>query len=357
MGKSAQYTYTAADPMQYSDDEVNEGTDFGNAVAFEAVPEDPPTPREVALEAHRNQPKRIRRLGVRARTRDGELIGSTGIAIDPDHDDNPDMLGSSVTVLAEHRRNGVGTQLFAYLVALARKENRSRLVGSTNGRLPSGEQFALAIGAEKKQAMHMNHLVMAEVDRALMEKWVAEGPGRAEGYEIFGWDGDVPEEHMDNFLDAVLVMNTAPRDELKMNDFTITAEEIREQEKVANAVGGVGWQLIARRLSDGVWAGIHDVWWMPAEPDVVYVGATGVRPEHRGHALGKWLKAVMTLRVMDERPNVTEIRTGNADSNDAMLGINRAMGYKPWISATTWELSTHDAEQWLKSRGIDLPEV
>jgi GNAT superfamily N-acetyltransferase len=266
------------------------------------------------------------------------------------------MIGGSVTVLAEHRRNGVGTQLLAYFVALAQRENRTRIIGQTNGRAP-GAEFAELIGAEKKQANHVNHLPIENVDRALMQKWVDDGPVRAADYELFGWDGDIPDEHMDNFLAAVLVMNTAPRDDLEMNDFTVTAEEIRESEKVANAVGIVSWQLIARRKSDGVWAGIHDVSWNPSEPDLVYVGATGVFPEHRGHALGKWLKAVMTLRVMEERPNVTHIRTGNADSNDAMLGINKEMGYVPFISQTTWEIATEDAAAWLKSRGVPSPAI
>ena len=351
------YTYTVTDPQLFSDDEIAEGVVFGNILQAEVVPDDPPTPLEQALEAHRNRPERIRRTSVRARAADGTLVGALSVAIDPDHDDNPDMLGPGLNVLAEHRRHGVGAQLLAYLVAIARHENRTRLIGGTTSRIPGGAAFASAVGAEQKQAMHMNRLLIADVDRALMQKWVAEGPSRGEGYEIFGWDGDVPEAHMENFLDAILVMNTAPRDDLEMNDFTVTADEIREQEKVMNAIGYEPWQLIARRVSDGAWAGIHDVIWNPAEPDYVYVGATGVRPEHRGHALGKWLKAVMTLRVMDERPNVTEIRTGNADSNDAMLGINKEMGYKPFIDQSTWELSTDDADAWLKARGLALPAI
>lgn len=58
----------------------------------------------------------------------------------------------------------------------------------------------------------------------------------------------------------------------------------------------------------------------------------------------------MTQRVLDERPAVTEIRTGNADSNDAMLGINREMGYRPLIAQTMWELSVEKAEAWLRAR-------
>jgi GNAT superfamily N-acetyltransferase len=350
------YTYTLHDPRNYTDDEIAQSLAFSNTIQAEALPDDPPTPLEQAITSYRTIPKRLIRTSVRAWSPGGELVGSTGIGIDPEHDDNPDMVFGGPTVRADHRRNGVGTHLFAYFVALAKRENRTRLVGDTNGLLP-GAEFAEAMGAEVKQAVHMNHLLMANVDRALMEQWVAEGPVRAADYELFGWDNDVPEEYMDKFLAAILVMNDAPRDDLEMNDFTVTAEEVREQEERGKAMGYESWQLIARRKSDGAWAGIHDVSWNPAEPDVVYVGATGVFPEHRGHALGKWLKAVMTLRIMEERPNVTHIRTGNADSNDAMLGINREMGYEPFIASTTWEIATEAAEKWLTSKGVTLPNV
>ncbi len=357
MGNTPQYTYTLANPADFTEDELRAGHAFGTVVSFEAVPEDPPTPFEVVLAADRETPKRLRRYSVRARDESGELVASTGFGIDPEFDDNPDMIGVSVTVRADHRRKGVGTQLFAWAVALAKKENRTRLISSTNGRLPAGEPFAATIGFEKKQANHVNRLMLADVDWPLMQKWAAEGPSRADGYELFGWDDDVPDEHMDKFLEAILVMNTAPRDDLEMNDFTVTAAEVRESEAVGKAAGYHSWQLVARHIESGGWAGIHDLSWAEHEPDIMNVGSTGVRPEHRGHALGKWLKAAMMLRVRDERPHVTEIRTGNADSNDAMLGINKEMGYQPWISATTWELSTDAAEAWLKRRGLDLPEV
>jgi GNAT superfamily N-acetyltransferase len=351
------YTYTLHDPRKYTDAEIEQGLDLQNAVQAEAIPEDPLTPLEQAIAQQRAMSPRLRRRAVRAWSPDGELVGTTGIRVDPDHDDNPDLIFGNVTVRADHRRQGVGTQLLAYFVALAKQEARVRIVGQTHDRLPAGGAFAQALGAEAKQWMHMNHLPIANVDVAKMQQWVADGPVRAKGYEIIGWDGNVPEEYMEKMLAAILVMNTAPRDDLVENDFTLTAEQVREDEKMSNAAGFVPWQLIARRVSDGAWAGIHDVTWNPSEPDFVYVGATGVFPEHRGHALGKWLKAVMTLRVMEERPNVTHIRTGNADSNDAMLGINHEMGYEPFIASTTWELATEHAEKWLAAKGVALPEV
>jgi mycothiol synthase len=351
------YSYTIHDPADYTDEEVAEGTEFGNTIGLEVLPDDPPTPVDQALALHHSTPPRIRRWSVRARDESGKLIGAVGFRVDPEHDDNPDMMWGGPNVLADHRRNGVGTQLLAYLVAKARVEGRTRLLGGTSDRLPAGAEFAKAVGAEPKQANHMNHLVVSELDRDLMQKWVDEGPERAPDYEVFGWDGPVPEEHLQNYLDIVLVMNTAPRDDIEMNDFTYTEEELRDGEKQMAAIGMEHWVLVARRKSDGEWAGFHDVQWIPSEPDHLYVGATGVRPEHRGHALGKWLKAAMMLKMLEQKPNITEVRTGNADSNDAMLGINKQMGYKPMLAGTTWEVSIEKVAAWLGERGVDIPAI
>jgi hypothetical protein len=65
----------------------------------------------------------------------------------------------------------------------------------------------------------------------------------------------------------------------------------------------------------------------------------------------------MTLRILDERPEVDDIRTGNADSNDAMLGINREMGYRPLLATTGWELDVAAAAARLTERGVDIPTL
>ena len=187
--------------------------------------------------------------------------------------------------------------------------------------------------------------MIATIDRAELERWVADGPVRAPGYQIVDWDGATPDEHVVAFADLYHVMNDAPLDDLETNDSTFTPEQLREWEAFVFARESQVWTLVAQ-ASDGTLAGFHNVNWKPYRPATLNVEDTGVRPEHRGHALGKWLKAAMTLRILDERPSVVDIRTGNADSNDAMLGINRAMGYAPLMSTTTFELGVEpDREQ------------
>lgn len=339
----------------FSDAEIAEGGDLVRSISQEAMPDDPPTPIEIVIATSREVPPRVRRWTFRAWAPDGTLGGLVDASIDPEHDDNPDVLDCAIWVARDHRRRGVATALLAQFVALSRAERRNRLIGTTADSVPAGASFAQALGAEPKTAVHFNHLPTAEVNRSLMQQWVDQGPLRASDYELVAWDRPMPDEHVADFVDLMLVMNDAPRDELNLNDFTISVAQLREDENELAAAGCQTWTLVARRRSDAALAGFHELVWCPHDPHSVYISSTGVRAEHRGHALGKWLKAAMTLRVLNERPEVTDIRTENADSNDAMLGINQQMGYRPLIGTTKWEVTVDAIADWLMSRGLEIP--
>ena len=349
------FTITLHDPTQDTADELAERVAYTNLLRQEVFPDDPPITVQQVAAALAAQPDRIRTYAFRLKDPDGALVGNATTSVDATEKDNPEVLFAGINVLPAHRRRGHGARLLAELVALATDLDKTRIVGDTFDGVDAGHAFAEAIGALPRQANHLNHLPLAEVDRSLLERWVAEAAERSADYELIGWDGPVPDEHVEDWLDLVLVMNTAPRDDLELNDFTFTEEKLRDAERVAAAVGQEDWVLVARHRASGEWAGFHNVGWDPNQPRYVYVGATGVMPEHRGHALGKWLKAAMTLRILDERPGVKNIRTGNADSNDAMLGINRLMGYRPLLGQTTWELPVEVAAASLWARGIAIP--
>jgi hypothetical protein len=55
---------------------------------------------------------------------------------------------------------------------------------------------------------------------------------------------------------------------------------------------------------------------------------TAVARAHRGHRLGMLLKAGMLLWLAEVEPQVETLDTWNAESNDHMIAVNEALGYR-----------------------------
>jgi hypothetical protein len=53
-----------------------------------------------------------------------------------------------------------------------------------------------------------------------------------------------------------------------------------------------------------------------------------VTREHRGHRLGALLKLEMLRWLAEAQPQLESIDTWNAESNDHMIEVNRALGYE-----------------------------
>jgi mycothiol synthase len=107
--------------------------------------------------------------------------------------------------------------------------------------------------------------------------------------------------------------------------------------------------MYVRYRQTGTIVGYTEVFWNARQPETLQEGDTGVLPAHRHHGLGRWLKkAAMLEKVLRERPQVQRVRTGNANSNAAMLSINRELGFKPYKSWTTWQVALDDVLAYLK---------
>ena len=74
---------------------------------------------------------------------------------------------------------------------------------------------------------------------------------------------------------------------------------------------------------------------------------TGVFPEYRARGLECWLKAAPLDKVLREHPEIEFVRTGNADSNAAMLKINAEFGFKPCRSEVVWQVDVEQAQKYL----------
>ncbi len=171
-------------------------------------------------------------------------------------------------------------------------------------------------------------LKFADVDRAQLEGWVARAAERAGDYELVRWDGRCPDEHAEAFVNEQNVMNTAPKDDLELEDEVFTVARLRDREE-STAIRNIDLStLVAVHRPTGEMVAHTDVWLPQRWSTKAYQNDTGVNPSHREKGLGRWLKAQMLLNLMAERPQIDNISTWNAGSNDAMLGINYAMGFK-----------------------------
>ena len=311
-----------------------------NLAKAEILPDDPPTPLEEMVARMRNIPPFVSLHPWAGWSVDSEEILASAFVSFLKTEENTHLAQFEISVDPEYRRRGVGRELLRLAAGVARQEGRRLMMTGTNGRVPAGAAFMERIGAERGLEEHTNQLVLADLDPALLGQWQAEGQERAVGFTLGFWDGPYPEDEIGAIAALNEVMNTAPREKLDMEDMHFTPEQLRQMEQMMTAAGTLRWTLYASEGGTGRFAGFTEVTWNPNRPLVVSQGGTGVFPEFRGLGLGRWMKAAMLERVLRDRPEAKFVRTGNADSNVAMLGINQALGFKPYLSHCVWQVET-----------------
>jgi mycothiol synthase len=339
------------DYRSLSDDQIALLNDFENQMRAESNPEDPPHSLEMAIAEVRHQPAYLvmrQFWGVNA---DGTLAAQ-GYVYWRDVPENAHAIDVRIEVRPDHRGRGIARTLLSLLADVAEAERRPLLLSRTSSRVPAGETFARRVGADAAIADHTNRLVLADVDRDLVRRWVIEGPGRAPAYSLVTIDSPFPDDQLDEIVDLKHVMNTAPIGDFDIEDRRMTPQMYRQWERSILADGTERWGLFARHDRSGELVGYTEVFWNPHQPNTIFQGDTAVRPEHRGHALGKWLKGAMLERILAERSGIDDVRTGNADSNAAMLGINRALGFMPYIAHTGWQVRIERVRRYLEGSSV-----
>ena len=305
----------------------------------EATPDDPRRPLAEEIAAVRHQPPCEDGIVMVARDATGVIAGYLDCGWEQvpgvDH-----MLAAEVAVLPGWRRRGLGRLLLDRAAGVAEQRGLRLVTGRTRDNVPSGAAFCARFGAEPAFVGQENRLDLRSVDRELVARWIADGPVRAPGYRLEFVAGRTPPELVDRVAEVLNVMNTAPREDLDMGDTPVTADLVRDNEEAVLAAGGQLWAFYVAETSSARYVGLTTIEIRPGTPDRVQVGDTGVDPAHRGRALGKWLKAAITERILAELPAVRWVITWNAGSNDAMLGINTELGFRTAALHTTWQIAT-----------------
>lgn len=316
------------DARSASEDGLRERYEFASAVDRETDPETPVEPWELwrreILEVSRFHESK------RWEARDATGLVATGWLGLNRTDSNAHLARFNVNVRADARRNGIGREMLSVIADAAEADGRSTLgCGAPKG--SPGEAFLGAVGMEQKLLDRRSRLRIAEVDQSLIDGWVRVAETKTGDYSLLWFNGRTPDEHVAAVIELEATMNDAPRDDLDMDDWIWTAEELHDAEDRALERGLRWLYVVARHEPSGQFAGFSQLQWHPLLPELVWQQGTAVRREHRGHALGRWLKASNYNALRAANPQAEFIDTWNAGTNKWMLAINDDMGFRPYI--------------------------
>jgi len=299
----------------------------------ELLPDDPPQPFEQRVVGWRHIPEHqdIHRWVLRE---DDEIKAVAVTYMDRYEDLNNGF--AEVHVRPDSRRRGFAKLLVAPAFDVLEDGDRKSLITD----VPVGssiEPRLEALGMKKGYQDKRSRLVIADLDWELMDEWISKAPERASGYELLYLQAPIPEENLEKWCAVLHVMNTAPKEDLEFEHSTYTPEKWRDIEEKDLAKGNRLLAQVAVDTETGQFVGLSEIIVQKYQPDQAWQGDTGVHPDHRDKGLGRWLKAATIKRVMADHPEIERVDTYNAGSNEPMLNINIAMGYRPILISNAWQ--------------------
>jgi mycothiol synthase len=306
------------------------------AVAAEAEdhPEDPPMPFEQRLLRWRaSSPSHVEVRRIYAEE-GGTVIACAYSQRWPVED--PENSFAWMAVHPRHRRQGLGRLMLDQVLAdLEAAGSKKTIVDCVAGR--PWEDALARWGLTHALTEKKSRLYLADVDWGLMDSWIDRAQERASDYDILHSEAPIPDRHMEQWCRVNNVMNTAPLEDLELEDRVMTPQKWRELEQMHADRGDRLLATAAVHRASGEFAGFTDVFVQRHQTDLAQQHDTAVDPAHREKGLGRLIKALMIKRIAADHPEVTRIDTGNVGSNAAMLGINIEMGFKPILTINAWQ--------------------
>ena len=224
------------------------------------------------------------------------------------------------------------TSVLGELLRAARADGRTSVI-AWGDCTPETDAFWSGLGAELRFTEQESDLELASVAAALMGRWIEAAP---DDIDLVYWAGRCPDEHIDALVATANAMNDAPTDDPEIDDMTVDAAVLRADFDARDACG-IDYLGILAVGADGSAAGATEVFVNRFRPAFAWQWNTVVLPAHRGRGLGRWMKAAMWQRLRHEAPEAATLRTGNAQSNAAMLAINTEMGFQPSHLMGCWQ--------------------
>lgn len=274
---------------------------------------------------------------------DGEVVGYLGLELP--QLENRDHADVALVIHPDYRRRGLGREVHRFLLERLRQLGRDRYAARTVAALPGGPQrsdaggrFAAAMGAEAALPEIRCRLDLHTMDQLSQLPPSADLSRRAVGYRLVSWQGRTPERFAADaaYLEGRLLTD-APRGALDGDPPRIDADRLHEREDMVMASRWLAYSTGAVHESSGVLVAQTTLGLQKSSRWHAYQSITLVDPAHRGHRLGLLVKLENLRQTRAAEPDLRVIDTWNAASNQHMITINEAMGFRPVDSWMNWQ--------------------
>lgn len=256
---------------------------------------------------------------------DGAAVGIMKLEL-PQYD-NTNQAWIELFVHPDHRGRGVGSALVEFAEQRTRELGRT-VLGYGELDLPKADAFARRHGFEAK-AVEVNRMQdLTTLDYTAVQDLYDTSLAAASGYELVRITGPLPDELLEDMVVLTASINDAPKDDLDMEDDVYSPERLRAYEQAQLKSDHSIYRVIAREKTTGALAGHTTITVERERPQIGEQNDTAVSRAHRGHRLGALVKSAMLLWMREQEPALARLDTWNAESNNHMIGINKALNYR-----------------------------
>ncbi|HEX2143036.1 MAG TPA: GNAT family N-acetyltransferase [Glycomyces sp.] len=246
------------------------------------------------------------------------------------------MANFNLSVHPHERRLGVGSALLRHAEERAAEDGRTTLSTWVSAPGPGntaisevGSTFAIAKGYKRSLEVAVRRCDLDAVDEPELDRLWEASWKRAEGFELVSFEGAPPEECMDGMAHLHARMYTdMPLGEWDLQAADIDRDRLLDWSRQRRQRGELHLHVAVRHKESGTIAGFTEIIVEGSEEAHCSQGDTIVDPRFRGHRLGTILKIANQRRVREWRPKMRYVWTGNALSNEHMISINEAVGYR-----------------------------
>jgi GNAT superfamily N-acetyltransferase len=275
-----------------------------------------------------------------------ELVGSAGVwfrkAGSPHAEEHARFLGAGGSVLADRRRQGIGSALLAEVRAVMHALDKTVL--SLSAHTEPGHAFLTQIGAVAKHVVIENRAELTKLDLDALRGWeqIADTLG-------LSWEdhhGRVPRERLLSLLPvSAALFADMPIGELEMAPIRPEISGYDHWYETMDRVGGAH-HLILLLAPDGTVAGYTEAACDSRMPDFAYQQLTAVARPWRGRGVARALKARMLREIRRHHPDAKIMLTHNAASNAAMIAINARVGFTVHKRSVDYQITRAALDDW-----------